>query len=113
MKIGEIPPDKKINISKFAFSCDDIDESIPKPLPQALNFFLLVAGKAGSGKTTLLLNLLCKRGKNYNRKFDRVYVFSPSLNTIKEDPFCEIPGVACANCLAATPGVSGKGAWLL
>jgi hypothetical protein len=91
MKIGEIQPDQKINISKFAFSCDDIDESIPKPLPQSLNYFLLIAGKAGSGKTTLILNLLCKRGKNYNRKFDRVFIFSPSLNTLKEDPFSEIP----------------------
>ena len=64
MKIGEIPPDKDIKISKFAFSCDDIDATIPLPLPQSLNFFLLIAGKAGSGKTTLILNLICKRGKN-------------------------------------------------
>ena len=26
--------DKKINISGTKFSCDDIDDSIPKPLPQ-------------------------------------------------------------------------------
>ena len=37
------------------------------------------------------LNLICKRGKNYNRKFDRVYLFSPSLLTIKDDPFSELP----------------------
>ena len=42
MKIGEIKPEKTINISKFAFSCDDIDTTIPSPLPQALNFFLLI-----------------------------------------------------------------------
>ena len=91
LKIGEIPPEKDIKISKFGFSCDDIDPTIPKPLPRALNFFLLIAGKAGSGKTTLILNLLCKRGKNYNRKFDRVYIFSPSLITLKDDPFSELP----------------------
>ena len=91
MNITEVLPEKKIVIKKFAFSCDDIDESIPKPLPQALNYFLLIAGKAGSGKTTLILNLLCKRGKNYNRKFDRVFIFSPSLNTLKEEPFSELP----------------------
>ena len=91
MRIGEIKPEKTINISKFAFSCDDIDPTIPSPLPQALNFFLLIAGRAGSGKTTLILNLLCKRGKNYNKKFDKIYIFSPSLATLKQDPFEEIP----------------------
>ena len=61
-------PEKKIVIKKFGFSCDDIDETIPKPLPQTLNWFMLLCGRPGSGKTTLLLNLICKRGKNYNRQ---------------------------------------------
>jgi len=91
MKIGELANEKNIKLSKFDFSCDDKDESIPLPLPQALNFFMLVAGKAGSGKTSLILNLLCKRGKNFNRKFDKVYIFSPSMTTMKNDPFSEIP----------------------
>ena len=34
MNIRETPADEKIKISKFNFSFDDIDESIPKPLPQ-------------------------------------------------------------------------------
>tara|TARA_R110000823_G_scaffold197614_5_gene328780 strand:- start:253 stop:1089 length:837 start_codon:yes stop_codon:yes gene_type:complete len=84
-------PDKKIVIKKFGFSCDDIDPSIPLPLPQSLNWFMLLCGRPGSGKTTLLLNLICKRGKNYNKKFDRIYVFSPSLGTLKEDPFEDLP----------------------
>jgi len=91
MKIGELANEKNIKLSKFDFSCDDKDESIPLPLPQALNYFMIISGKAGSGKTSLILNLLCKRGKNYNRKFDRVYIFSPSLITMKNDPFSEIP----------------------
>ena len=33
----------------------------------------MIVGKPGSSKTTLLLNLICKRGKMYNKKFDRVY----------------------------------------
>lgn len=91
MNIRETPADEKIKISKFNFSCDDIDDSIPKPLPQILNFFMLVCGRPGSGKTSLILNLICKRGKMFNKKFDKVYVFSPSLLTMKDEPFGELP----------------------
>lgn len=91
MNIRETPADEKIKISKFNFSCDDIDESIPKPLPQILNFFMLICGRPGSGKTSLILNLICKRGKMFNKKFDKVYVFSPSLLTMKDEPFGELP----------------------
>ena len=31
LNIKEIEPDKKLVLSKFKFSCDDIDDSIPKP----------------------------------------------------------------------------------
>ena len=91
MNIRETPSDEKIVLSKFNFTCDEIDESIPKPLPQMLNFFMLICGRPGSGKTTLLLNLVCKRGKMYNKKFDKIFVFSPSLLTMKDDPFGELP----------------------
>jgi len=91
MKIKEIEPEEKIVMKKFAFSCDDIDQRIPKPLPQSQNWFMLICGRPGSGKTTLILNLICKNGKNYNKKYDRVYVFSPSLGTLKENPFESIP----------------------
>tara|TARA_R110000824_G_scaffold24870_5_gene87104 strand:- start:544 stop:1290 length:747 start_codon:yes stop_codon:yes gene_type:complete len=91
MKIKEIENEKKIVLSKFNFSCDDIDDTIPKPLPQVLNFFMLICGKPGSGKTTLLLNLIAKRNKAYNQKFDSIYVFSPSLTTIKDSPFDDLP----------------------
>ena len=91
LNIKEIEPEKKIHLSKFNFSCDDVDESIPKPLPQMLNFFLLICGRPGSGKTTLILNLVCKRGKMYNKKFDKIFVFSPSLLTLKDNPFEDLP----------------------
>ena len=55
MDISEVEPDKKIVLSKFDFSCDDIDDSIPQPLPQTLNFFMLISGKPASGKTSLIL----------------------------------------------------------
>ena len=91
LNIKEVEPDKKLVLSKFNFSCDDIDESIPKPLPQMLNFFMLICGRPGSGKTTLILNLIAKRGKMYNKKFDKIFVFSPSLMTMKDNPFEELP----------------------
>jgi len=91
MEITENEPDKKIVLSKFDFSCDEVDDSIPKPLPQTLNFFMLIAGKPASGKTSLILNLIAKNNKCYNKKFDRIYIFSPSLTTIKDSPFDDIP----------------------
>ena len=87
MKITEKLPEKKITLKKFDFSCDDLDLSIPAPLPQALNFNAIISGKPGSGKSSLILNLICKRGKLYNKKFDRIYLFSPSLATMKGNPF--------------------------
>ena len=90
MNITEIEPEKKIVISRFDFTCDDLDISIPEPLPQG-NFFMILSGKSGSGKTSLLLNLLTKRGKNLNRKFDKIYLFGNSFKTIANDPFGELP----------------------
>ena len=91
LKIKEVEPEKKIVLSKFDFTCDDIDDSIPKPLPQSLNFFMLISGKPGSGKTSLVLNLIAKNNKCYNQKFDKIYIFSPSLTTIANSPFDDIP----------------------
>ena len=89
--ISEQEYEKKINISKFDFSCDDEDCSIPEPLPRK-SFSMLIVGKPGMGKTNLLLNLITKQGKAFNKKFDRVFIFSPSLTTIKgDDPFELIP----------------------
>ena len=80
MTIHEIenPNSSKLKISGIKYASDAIDDSIPKPLPQGVFFWMLI-GKAGSGKTTFLLNLLAKKGRFYNRKFDKVFVFSPSI----------------------------------
>ena len=87
----EIEPDKKIVISKVQFSCDMIDESIPKPLFQNYNSFLILSAPPRSGKSTWIQNCLCKSGKVYNKKFDSVYIVSPSLKTAKKDPFKCLP----------------------
>ena len=84
MRIHEIEDENHIKISKFKFNCDEIDPSVPKPLPQNLNHFFLICGKPGSSKTTLLMNMIAKRGKMYNKKYDQVYLFSPSLCTIDD-----------------------------
>ena len=102
MNIRETEADEKIKISKFNFSCDDVDETIPKPLPQVLNFFMLICGRPGSGKTSLILNLICKIGKMFNKKFDKVFVFSPSLLTMKDDPFGDLPEEQVHNELTLT-----------
>ena len=61
MRIQEHACESKICLSKFQFNCDEGDSSVPKPLPQNLNHFMLIVGKPGSSKTTLLLNLMCIR----------------------------------------------------
>ena len=91
MQISEVEPDKKIVISKVDFVCDLIDESIPKPLPQTYNHFLILSAPPRSGKSTWIMNCLCKQGKVYNKKFDLVYIVSPSLKTAKDDPFECLP----------------------
>lgn len=89
--IEEKEYDKKIIISGQKFTCDDVDKTIPAPLPQKGGFAMLIVGKPGMGKTSLILSLVCKQGKAFNRKFDKVYVFSPSLITMEDDPFELIP----------------------
>jgi|TARA_R110000824_G_scaffold143807_2_gene311544 hypothetical protein len=89
--IQEKEYDKKITVSGQKFSCDDVDCTIPKPLPQKGGFAMLVIGKPGMGKTSLILSLCCKSGKAFNRKFDKLYLWSPSLVTMEDDPFELIP----------------------
>ena len=83
--------DKKIVISGTKFSCDDLDKTIPAPLPQRGGFAFIVVGRPGFGKTSLLNTLVCKSGRNFNRKFDRVFIWSPSMITMEGDPYEMIP----------------------
>tara|TARA_R110000823_G_scaffold53010_3_gene130937 strand:- start:202 stop:993 length:792 start_codon:yes stop_codon:yes gene_type:complete len=89
--ITEIINESPIIVNKFKFTCDDEDITIPKPLPRQGGFAMLIVGKPRSGKTNLLLALTTKAHKNFNRKFDRVFLFSPSVHTIEEDPFELLP----------------------
>ena len=89
MEIEEIPSKHPINVRAFKFSCDCRDKSIPAPLPNTYNHFLCITAKPKQGKTTLIYNLLTKqKGKSpYYQKFDKIYIFSPSMKTIDNDPF--------------------------
>ena len=89
--IAEKEYDKKITISATKFSCDDIDDSIPAPLPKKGGFAMLIVGRPGYGKTSLINSLVCKSGKNFNRKFDKVYIWSPSMITMEGNPYELIP----------------------
>jgi len=89
--IAEKEYDKKITISATKFSCDDIDDSIPAPLPKKGGFAMLIVGRPGYGKTSLINSLVCKSGKNFNRKFDKVYIWSPSMITMEGDPYELVP----------------------
>ena len=90
MDISEIENPNKIVIRKFNFTCDGTDDSIPAPLPRTYNHFMVITAKPKQGKTTLIYNLLTKKNKLYNKKFDKIFIFSPSLKTIDDDPFSEL-----------------------
>lgn len=89
--ISEKEYDKKINISGTKFSCDDVDDSIPAPLPRKGGFAIIIVGRPGYGKTSLINSLVCKSGRNFNRKFDRLFIWSPSMITMEGDPYEMIP----------------------
>ena len=74
-----------LEVKKTSFGVDKKDASIPKPLPRTYNHFLLITAKPRQGKTTLMYSLLTYRKSPYYRKFDKVYVFSPSLATSKDN----------------------------
>ena len=81
-RIKEIEYDKPINISKFEFTCDDVDDTIPAPLPKQGGFAMLIIGKPGMGKTTLILNLLMNPEFGYSDKFDGENIYIVSDNKL-------------------------------
>lgn len=71
----------KYKVTPYKMSNDELIPGLEPPF-NYYNFFYIINGGPGSGKTNLLLNLLTKKGKFFNKKFDRVYIFSPSLKTV-------------------------------
>ena len=88
------PPKKSFNFTKFKFSCDDRDTELSQAnLPSTYNHMWVITAKPRQGKSTYIMNLISKQNKAspYNRKFDRIFIFSPSMKTIDDDPFEAIP----------------------
>lgn len=82
MHISEIENDQ-IKVSRIKMKTDNMMADLEKPL-QPFHFFYLMVAPPGAGKTSMILNLLTKRGKAYNRRFDKVYIWSPSLRTLEK-----------------------------
>jgi GTPase SAR1 family protein len=82
MLIKEIP-NPACAIGAVAMKCDNHPPMV-EPLP-GYNFFMGLVGPPGSGKTSLLVNLIAKKGKMMNKKFDRVEIWTPSRHTLDVD----------------------------
>jgi len=83
--IEEIKNDNpKLEIEKIKMSADVENKKIVEPLPN-YGFFMCMVAPPKSGKTNLIMNLINKKGKFYYKKFHRVYIWSPSINTIDEE----------------------------
>lgn len=75
-------------ITPYKMKNDDKIENVKLPLPQAYNFFMFIVGKPNSGKSTLWLNLINKQSsKTLYKKFDKVFIFSNSIQTIQQEIF--------------------------
>lgn len=52
---------------------------------ETYGFALMVCGKPGSGKSSTVFAQLLNRHGLFYKKFERVYIFSPSLNTMERE----------------------------
>ena len=75
---------RKLEIKKVKMTADSSKgfESVPDPLVQNGNWFMILISPPGGGKTTLVKNLLTRKTL-YGRRFDTCHYFSPSLSTVE------------------------------
>jgi len=86
--MNSIKNEKLSNLKIIKSSIDELDEDladIAEPLTKKSGAFFF-CGKPSSGKTSLFLSLLLSHGKGistgFYKKFDKVYLFSASLDTL-------------------------------
>lgn len=77
-----IKKNKALNVHAVKMKCDQQFKNLKDPLPQP-GFLMAVTGGPGQGKTTLLINFLTEKDF-YKKRFDRVEIWSPSMNTAPE-----------------------------
>ena len=92
IKEDENENNDKFKITKVKYKSDGTDDNVLHPLENGASFSLF-CGKPKSGKTTLMLSFLTKRAF-YLKRFDKVFVFSPSLlsGSLDDDhPLFDLP----------------------
>lgn len=63
-------------------NCDTIEEPLISPYEAP---FYIIVGSPASGKTALWIRMLTNKDNHFwNKRYDKVYVFSGSLNTIEQ-----------------------------
>lgn len=81
MEIKEIH-NKKIVRKSMKMATDKPIEGNDDKIFTNYGFSLLACGKPGSGKTTIIMSQLTNTHGIFYRKFNKVYIFSPSVATI-------------------------------
>jgi len=84
MEIQEIVNDKIIHNHIRMATNRQIQGNEGTPF-ETYGFALLVSGKPGSGKSSTIFAQLLNRNGLFYKKFENVYIFSPSLNTMERE----------------------------
>jgi hypothetical protein len=84
MKIVEIE-NEKVKIKKIAMLTDSKIPDSVAPFPSNYGFYIIVSGGPGSGKSSLIYSQILEKGGQWNRKFNKVHIWSPSLSTLGKE----------------------------
>ena len=83
----KIRKNPNLSIKKVSMTNEDIilEPPVPSPLPNYGGFFMICNGPPASGKTNAVVSLLTDKRAMFKR-FNKVYWFSPSVDTIRNLP---------------------------
>jgi len=90
----KITKNDKLHVRKVKMNTDHVlNPDFCEPLDTFRNgFCVCINGPSGSGKTNLLVNLISNKSKknipqSFRGCFDNIFVISPSLHTLEDNPF--------------------------